>query len=190
MADMLFGTFLHTVWADLPPKLILGEYILDRPVPSLVVAADACGEYEIKALPTGRISGQVLAKDGTGVSGWDASDIQLFRADKYKENARAWEDRGWLNFPKDRGYFEFKHVAPGDYVIVYNPSNVICAAQFSKNLLSLSRRPRTRDTNSCRRGAMGEGRCRSCGRKISAPVKSSIKAEWQKTTLIDTATGF
>jgi hypothetical protein len=122
-----------TIWADLPPNLVLGEQILDVPVPSVEVAADACGEYLIKALPTGRISGQVLAKSGTGVSGWDASDIQLFRADRYKENARTWEDRGWWNFPKDGGYFEFKHIAPGDYILVYNPSNTIDARhQFAR----------------------------------------------------------
>ena len=121
--DLPPGKF--TIWADLPANLALGEFILDVPVPSVAVAADACGEYQIKALPTGRISGQVLAKDGTGVSGWDASDIQLFRADRYKENARSWDDRGWWNFPKDGGYFEFKHVTPGDYVLVYNPSNTI-----------------------------------------------------------------
>lgn len=121
--DLPPGTY--TVWADLPPNLALGESIIDVPVPSVGVVADACGEYQIKALPTGRISGQVLAKDGTGVSGWDASDIQLFRADRYKANAQTWYDRGWWNFPKDGGYFEFKHVAPGDYVLVYNPSNTI-----------------------------------------------------------------
>lgn len=121
--DLPPGKF--TIWADLPPNLVLGELILDVPVPSVDVAADSCGEYQVKALPTGRISGQVLAKDGTGVSGWKATDIQLFRADKYKENARTWDDRGWWNFPKDGGYFEFKHVAPGDYVLVYNPSNRI-----------------------------------------------------------------
>jgi len=119
--DLPPGTF--TVWADLPPKLVLGEYILDRPVPSLVIAADACGEYDVKALPTGRISGQVRAQDGTGVSGWDATDIQLFRADRYTEKAKGWDDRGWWNFPKDGGYFVFDHIAPGDYIVVYNPSN-------------------------------------------------------------------
>lgn len=80
----------YTVWADLPPKLVLGEYILDRSVPSLVIAADACCEYDLKALPTGRISGQVRAQDGTGVSGWNATDIQLFRADKYTETPKGW----------------------------------------------------------------------------------------------------
>jgi hypothetical protein len=119
--DLPPGKF--TIWADLPPKLVLGELILDVPVPHVEVVADACGEYQVKALPTGRISGQVLAKDGNGVSGWDATDIQLFRADKYKEDARTWDDRGWWNFPKAGGYFEFKHVAPGDYVLVYNPSD-------------------------------------------------------------------
>jgi hypothetical protein len=113
----------YTIWADLPPKLVLGEYILDRPVPSLVVAANACGEYDIKAFPTGRISGQVRAQDGTGVTGWDATDIQLFRADRYTENAKSWDDAGWQNFPKDGGYFLFDHVAPGDYILVYNPTN-------------------------------------------------------------------
>jgi hypothetical protein len=113
----------YTVWADLPPKLVLGEYILDRPVPSLVVVADACGEYDIKALPPGRISGQVRARDGTGVSGWGATDIQLFRADRYTETPKGWDDSGWSNFPKEGGYFFFDHVAPGDYILVYNPTN-------------------------------------------------------------------
>lgn len=33
------------------------------------------------------------------------------------------DDRGWWNFPKDGGYFFFDHVAPGDYILVYNPTN-------------------------------------------------------------------
>jgi len=115
----------YTILADLPPNLVLGEFIRDTPAPTVEVFADRCGEYQIKAFPRTSISGLVLAKGGIGVSGWEASDIQLFRADKYKENAQTWADRGWWNHPGDNGFFEFKHVVPGDYVLVYNPSNAI-----------------------------------------------------------------
>ena len=106
--DLPSGKF--TIWADLPPNLVLGELILDVPVPFLEVAAGACGEYQIKALPTGRISGQVLAKGGTGVSGWDASDIQLFRADSTRRMRGLGTIEAGGIFRKMADTFEFKHV--------------------------------------------------------------------------------
>jgi hypothetical protein len=56
----------------------------------------------------------------SGRGGGDCS-VHLQVGEKYLVDG--WDDRGWWNFPKDAGYFEFKHVAPGDYVLVYNPSN-------------------------------------------------------------------
>jgi len=119
--DLLPGTY--SVSAELLPNLVLAPFIGSRPMPPIVVSALACGEYTLTALPTAQISGQVVGPDGKGVSGWNATDIQLFRADRYKENARTWEDRGWWEFPKEEGNFAFNHVAPGDYIVVYNYNN-------------------------------------------------------------------
>jgi len=121
--DLLPGEY--SVSVDLPPNLVLGQQILSRPMSGVVVAADACGEYNLHALPTGQISGRIVSQTGSGVSGWNATDIQLFRAERYKENASGWNDRGWWAFPKDGGYFVFDHVAPGDYIVVYNYNNRI-----------------------------------------------------------------
>lgn len=112
----------YSVSADLPPKLVLGELILHRPMPTIKVVDNACGEYDLNALPTGRIGGRVINATGNGVSGWDAAPLELFRRDRYKPNAYDWTDRGWWNFPKEGGYFVFDHVAPGDYVLVFNSS--------------------------------------------------------------------
>lgn len=59
------------------------------------------------------------------MSGWTATDIELFRADRYQQNANEWDNRGWWNFPKDGGYFVFDHVAPGDYIVVYHYRNLV-----------------------------------------------------------------
>jgi len=120
--DLLPGKYSISV--DLPPNLVLDQHIAFSSVPTVVVAPEACGEYFLDAVPTGQISGRIVSRGG-GVSGYHATDIQLFRADRYKEHADGWDDRGWWAFPKDGGYFLFDHVAPGDYIIVYNYNNRI-----------------------------------------------------------------
>jgi hypothetical protein len=50
--DLPPGKF--TVSADLPPNLVLGEFIADVPVPSVAVTADSCGEYQIKSASHGK----------------------------------------------------------------------------------------------------------------------------------------
>ncbi len=110
----------YSVSADLPPNLVLGEFILRSPMPPIKVAPNACGEYDLNALPTGRITGRVLAPDGNDMGGWGAEALELFRAERYKENAHEWADEGWRNFPGKDGSFIFDHVAPGDYFLVYN----------------------------------------------------------------------
>ncbi len=120
----------YAVSADLPSHLVLGELILKGPMPPISVAENACGEVDLNALPTGRISGRIVSSNGDGVSGWDAAPLQLFRADRYKENARGWDDRGWWIFPKDGGYFTFDHVAPGDYVLVFNYGNSAVRSKY------------------------------------------------------------
>jgi hypothetical protein len=105
----------YTVSADLPPTLVLEQPILNLPLFPIRVAENACGEYNVNALPTGRIKGRVVNADGVGV---DDAPLELFRVGRFKKDARGWDDRGWLMFRATNGYFEFNHVAPGDYILV------------------------------------------------------------------------
>jgi len=66
-------------------------------------------------LPTGRIRGQLL---GDGRPRWGAA-VELFAADRYKESERGW----WEYVDEKKKYFEFNHIAPGDYILVFNNRN-------------------------------------------------------------------
>jgi hypothetical protein len=46
--------------------------------------------------------------------------VKLFRADRYKESAIAW----W-EYQGEEGWFEFLHLAPGEYVLVFNNDNEV-----------------------------------------------------------------
>lgn len=73
-------------------------------------------ELNVDALPTGRIRGRLLAGDGKPL--WNAA-VELFSVDRYKEGTR-----GWWEFVDDKKkYFEFDHVAPGEYLLVFNANN-------------------------------------------------------------------
>jgi hypothetical protein len=129
----------YSVSADLPPNLVLGSFFLRTPMPPIQVAANACAEYDLNALPTGRISGRVVGPDGEGVSGWDAASLNLFRFDQYKENAERWADESWLNFPESAGSFVFDHVPPGDYVLVFNYGNFDARSPYSMTFYPAAR---------------------------------------------------
>lgn len=114
--DVPPGTY--KVSADLPDDLEIAQTILLQPVPPLELPLGACLEYDIDALPKGKIRGNVIGPDGKPVGN---VSVELFLVERYKENKR-----GWWEFQKpENGYFEFLHVAPGDYYLVYNNDNSI-----------------------------------------------------------------
>jgi len=66
-------------------------------------------------LPTAIITGRVLDLNGRPLG---FAEVELFRPDKYQPTPLAME---WKEF-QTQGFFEFAHVSPGDYILVYNNS--------------------------------------------------------------------
>jgi hypothetical protein len=102
--------------ATLPPNLELAQSILNDPLPPVALPDNACYEQDIDALPTSRIRGRVIGPDGKPLKN---ADVALFRKDRYKQ-----EEMGWWEYQDEQnGHFEFDHVTPGTYVVVFNNSN-------------------------------------------------------------------
>jgi hypothetical protein len=102
--------------AILPAELELGQTILSEPQPPITIPENACYQQDLEALPLGRIRGRVLNPDSVPLK---YADVELFREDLYKEG-----ERGWWEFQGEKdGHFEFDHLAPGKYIIVFHNSN-------------------------------------------------------------------
>lgn len=102
--------------AQLPPNLDLAQQILDGPLPPIKLPANACYQYDLTALPTGSIQGRVFGPDGKLLP---FAPLELYRPEKYPFHgypADIWME----SQERDTGYFKFNHVAPGDYIVVYN----------------------------------------------------------------------
>jgi hypothetical protein len=102
----------YTFAATLPHDLLLGQQILDDPTPPIQLPAGACFEHDHSALPTGLIRGRVIPLD---VAPLYEPSVELFAVDRYSET-----EGGWWAIQGQKGYFEFDHVAPGEYVLVFN----------------------------------------------------------------------
>jgi hypothetical protein len=102
--------------ATLPASLELAQTILSEPLPPITLPENACYQQDIDALPTGRIRGRVIGPDGTPLKN---ADVALFRDDRYTEDGMGW----WEYQGDEKAHFEFEHVAPGKYVIVFHNSN-------------------------------------------------------------------
>ncbi len=128
------GSYRFT--ALMPEGLEIAQIMSNDPLPPLNLPAGACFEYNIYALPTGRIRGRVLAPDGKPLP--DAS-VELFALQKYKGEE-------WSGFSvsqkRDHPYFEFLHIAPGDYLVVFNNRNRLNPdAPFPRTFYSSSFEP-------------------------------------------------
>jgi hypothetical protein len=108
------GTYNFAV--VLPAHLELVETIVSEPPPSITVPENACYQQDLDALPIGRIHGRVLGPDGLPLKN---ADVELFGADRYKENEMGW----WEFQDQEKGHFEFNNVSPGRYVVVFHNSN-------------------------------------------------------------------
>ncbi len=106
----------YKITADLPPNLEVAQTILSGPPPPLQLDAGSCVEQDIDVLPTGKIRGRLLGSDGKPL--WNAA-VELFSADGYKQDVPGW----WEFAGDEKKCFEFDHVAPGDYVLVFNRRN-------------------------------------------------------------------
>jgi hypothetical protein len=113
----------YRIEADLPANFELAEEILDSPLPPLELPAGACYEYDVNALPTGSIRGSVAGPDGKPLP---FASVELFRTEKY---TATFAGMGWSEAQGEDGVIEFQHVAPGDYILVYNNSDKLTTYQ-------------------------------------------------------------
>ena len=98
--------------ASLPARMELSERTLPGALPPFKIPNGACYEYNVDALPLGKIRGAVLGPDGKPLK---VASVELYRAEKYKDT-----EPGLWGFQGAKGEFEFDHVGPGDYILVFN----------------------------------------------------------------------
>jgi hypothetical protein len=111
--DVHAGEYQFT--ANLPPQMELTQKTLTGGLPPFDIPDGACYEYDVYALPTGQIRGTVLGPDGKPLS---LASVEIYRAGTYSD-----QKPGLWSFQDSRGYFEFDHIGPGEYTLVYNRTN-------------------------------------------------------------------
>ena len=111
--DVHAGTYDFT--ANLPPGTELTQRAQAAPLSAFEIPDGACYEYDVYALPTGHIRGTVLGPDGKPLP---IASLELYRVGAYKDSRP-----GYWGFQGATGAFEFDHVGPGKYILVYNRAN-------------------------------------------------------------------
>ena len=111
--DVHAGEYKFT--ANLPPRTELTQKTLTGGLPPFKIPDGACFEYNVDALPTGHIRGSVLGANGKPLS---LASVELYRAGSY-DDAKP----GLWAYQGDKGIFDFDHIGPGDYVLVFNRAN-------------------------------------------------------------------
>jgi len=111
--DVHAGQYQFT--ANLPVRMELTQKTLNGPLPTFKIPNGACYEYNVDALPTGRIHGSVRGPDGKPLPN---ASVELYRAGAYDDSRP-----GLWGFQGPKGDFEFDHVGPGEYVLVFNRMN-------------------------------------------------------------------
>ncbi|MGH9747674.1 MAG: hypothetical protein ACRD59_16385 [Candidatus Acidiferrales bacterium] len=111
--DVHAGQYQFT--ANLPVRMELTQKTLNGPLPTFKIPNGACYEYNVDALPTGRIHGSVRGPDGNPLPN---ASVELYRAGAYEDSRP-----GLWGFQGPKGDFEFDHVGPGDYILVFNRMN-------------------------------------------------------------------
>lgn len=81
-------------------------------IPEFQIPDHACHEVNVEALPTGHIRGAVLGPNGKPLP---IASLELYRAGTYS-NSRP----GLWGFQGATGAFDFDHVGPGKYILVFN----------------------------------------------------------------------
>jgi hypothetical protein len=111
--DVHAGEYRFT--ANLPPRTELTQKTLTGGLPPFKIPDGACFEYNVDALPTGHIRGSVLGANGKPLP---LASVELYRAGSYQDSKP-----GLWAYQGDTGVFEFDHVGPGDYIMVFNRAN-------------------------------------------------------------------
>jgi hypothetical protein len=109
---------VYEVAADLPQHLGVAQTILSDPPPPVTLPAQSCYQYDIEAMPQTRITGHLVGPDGSFVQG----GVELFAEDIYAQQKGK---KGWWEYAKGDKGFRFDHVAPGNYILVFNASDRI-----------------------------------------------------------------
>ncbi|HVB86473.1 MAG TPA: hypothetical protein VNK23_07405 [Candidatus Dormibacteraeota bacterium] len=101
--------------AHLPARMVLTEHNLASGLHPFELPAGACFEYDVDALPTGEIRGSILNPEGKPLP---LAAIELYREGSYSE-----DHPGLWGFQGSKGVFDFDHVGPGRYILVFNRRN-------------------------------------------------------------------
>jgi hypothetical protein len=110
--DVHAGEYSYT--ADLPARFEFTQKTLKGGLPPFRIPSGACYEYNVNALPTGKIRGTVLGPDGKPLT---LASVELYRADKYdNDRPGLWGFQGGAKFSG----FEFDHIGAGEYLLVFN----------------------------------------------------------------------
>lgn len=111
--DVHAGEYRFT--ANLPPRTELTQKTLTGGLPPFKIPDGACFEYNVDALPTGHIRGSVLGPNGKALP---LASVELYRVGSYDQSKP-----GLWAFQGDKGVFDFDHIGPGDYMMVFNRAN-------------------------------------------------------------------
>jgi hypothetical protein len=79
------------------------------------LVAGACYEYDVDALPTGQIRGSVIGPNGKPLP---LASVELYRAGSYSNDRP-----GLWSFQGSQGVFDYNHIGPGRYILVFNRAN-------------------------------------------------------------------
>jgi hypothetical protein len=101
--------------ADLPARFEFTQKTLRGALPPFKIPNGACYEYNVDALPTGKIHGSVLGPNGKPLP---VASVELYRAGRYDDS-----QPGLWGFQSTSGSFEFDHIGPGEYILVFNRMN-------------------------------------------------------------------
>jgi hypothetical protein len=105
----------YSLTANLPVPMLLTRKRVVGSAPPFKIPDGACYEYDVDALPTGHIQGSVLDPDGNPLA---VASVELYRAGSYDDSRP-----GLWGFQGAKGVFDFDHVGPGEYIIVFNRAN-------------------------------------------------------------------
>ncbi|HEY4951031.1 MAG TPA: hypothetical protein VIH88_11900 [Candidatus Acidoferrales bacterium] len=111
--DVHAGEYVYT--ADLPARFEFSQKTLKGGLPPFRIPAGACYEYNVNALPTGKIRGSVLGPNGKSLK---ITSVELYRAGRFDP-----AQPGLWGFQGSDGKFEFDHIGPGEYLLVFNRMN-------------------------------------------------------------------
>jgi hypothetical protein len=104
----------YQVSADLPAGLALGELLKQGSPPPFELPRHSSFDYDLYAMPTGSIAGQVVGPNGT----LRTTSVELYSAEKYdpkKPGAYAYQGEGKS--------FSFYHLPAGEYILVFDRRN-------------------------------------------------------------------